>query len=167
MKHAKTPSIAGDNGYDLPDDFLALPAMEYSGRTLMSTTRQEMDAFFRDRDVVPSETGQPDRYYIWGKKLFLYPVPSNAGDDIELFYVRTPATVVDAQDDLELPERYRVDLVKWVLAQAKELDEDDQKAASLMAEFDIRMGRAKEEQLTGQDSYPAIRVLPGDEGYVY
>lgn len=157
-------SVAGQRKYLLPENFLKLRRVSYDGRLLDAVSMEEVDD--TDRFSQEGGTGEPKVYFLWGREIFLHPTPSQNGvENIDLYYVRSPAelTVGELNAIPELPPAYHEDIVRYCLARAKELDEEDDTAVHIMSEYELRLAQSKDEAWSPDiDSYPAVRVLPGD-----
>lgn len=158
--HAETDSIADDGSYDVPTDFIRLRRVTYEGIPLHRTNLEDLDGSTRGAIA----EGTPTKYYLWGEKLFLHPVPTSSGSGVlDIYYLKRPDTLVASNDVPEIPVHLHEDIVRYCLARAKELDEEDGKAQEVMSDFSLRMMQAREEQFSNeQDSYTAVRALPGD-----
>jgi hypothetical protein len=165
MELASTPSSNGRSSYDLPNNCFKPMSLSYNDVPLDRTTKQLADQYWPTR-VQAGQEGTPLAWYTYSnsQKIWLYPAPAADGDTIKLWFLRSPIDVVDDDSPLDLPEDTHGDVVTFVKARAKEKDEEDQKAAALMAQFDVGMAQAKSDEDDFGDSYPAIRALPGDDG---
>lgn len=158
--HAETNSVADDGSYDVPTDFIRLRRVSYDGEPLLRTNLEELEGL----GLSLSSTGAPTRYYLWGRKIFLHPAPSSAGSgNVDIYYLKRPDVLENISDVPEIPVHLHEDIVRYCLARAKELDEEDAKAQEVMSDFSLRMMQAREEEFSNeQDSYAAVRALPGD-----
>lgn len=168
QEHVETDSVAADASYDVPTDFLRLRLVEYNGKKLDRVELEERNQLNKYA-TNSSPTGEPQIYYVWGRKIWLYPAPESSGTGVlDIFYVKHPAEMSGDSDIPEIPTQYHEDIVRYCLARAKELDEEDEKAESTMQDYEYRVLLSKdEEQNPESDSYPAVRALPGDEGMYY
>lgn len=156
------PVVADDDEYDPPADFMFARRITLDGYLLRRTSIEEMDAYEGNREA-DGITGSPDRYYLRGLKIVLYPIPEAAGDLVVL-YVRQPVTVTGVGDIPEIPLYMHEDIVRYCLQRAKELNEDFEQAGIIGADYEQRTNKAREEsQSSHGDSYPAVRLLPGDD----
>lgn len=161
--HKETNAILNDGTYTLPPDLMFLKRVTLDSRVLRRTRIQELDQIASDTDVAGS--GTSDRYYLWGSVLTLWPNPSAAGTaNLDIFYIKTPIAVVGTNDTPEIPIQMHEDIVRYCLTRAKELDDDQQGAAAIGAEYDSRLAQAMFEQKSQPvDSYPSVRLLSGDD----
>lgn len=161
--HVATDSIVEDGSYMLPEDFLTVKRVTYNNAVMYPTTIEKADIAYPLREQ-GNQVGTPNTYFIWGNILYLHPWPSTAEVNVlELFYVRLPATLASADEVSEIPESFHEDIVKYCLALAKELDEDVVEAGKIRDEYMGRIAEARYEiQNLYADSYPSVRLLPGD-----
>lgn len=156
------PVLTGTDEYDPPVDFMFPRRATLDGVLLQRTTVEEMDMYQGNREA-DGMSGLPDRYYIRGLKFVLYPVPESDGDLVVL-YVRQPTAVTAVGDVPEIPLYMHEDIVRYCLQRAKELNEDFDQADRIGADYEQRTNKAREEsQSPHGDSYPAVRLLPGDD----
>jgi hypothetical protein len=162
--HSESSAVALDGTYKLPTDFLLMKRVTYDSKPVWPITPELADKFYPNRDLGES-TGIPNKYWVWAGVLHLYPPPAVAGTaNLDIWYVRTPATLANDGDVPEIPYHMHEDIVRYAFARAKELDEDDAKAASVMSEYEARLIQGRYETNNPQgDSYAAVRLLPGDE----
>ena len=164
VSHRQASVVQNDPSYTLPPDVLFIQRVTLDGNTLASTSQQSIDYLGRDTDNAGA--GTPYTYFLSGNVINLYPKPSVDGNDnLDIFYVRMPTEVAVDNDVPEIPLFMHEDIIRYCLARAKELDDDLEGAAALGQEYDSRMNNALFE-IKGQpaDSYPSVRVLPGDWG---
>jgi len=162
--HRETNSVAADGSYTLPEDFLQMRRVTFDGRTLRPTTLETADNNWPDREVA-NDSGTPQSYYIWSNILYLYPTPSTAGaGNLDVYYIRTPAILIDPEDISEIPPQYHEQIIRYCLSRAKELDEEPQEASLILQEYKSGVAQSRHDSQDRQvDSYPSVRLCPGDE----
>lgn len=165
QSHAETSSAADDGSYELPDEFMFARRVTFDNILLHRIELETLDGMhgtYRDREG--AFTGEPESYYIWGHKLYIYPAPSAPGvGNLDIFFVRTPALLRFDTDVPEIPLHMHEDLVRYCLTRAKELDEDWDAAKMIGGEYDARVLNARHETKDPYiDTYPAVRLIPGD-----
>lgn len=165
QEHITTSSIGADASYPLPENFLSAKRVTFNDAVLNPTTLEKADITWPSREVEPIPQGTPTSYFVWRNSLYLYPAPSQDQSDVlEVFYVRIPAPMFSDDDTPEIPETLHEDIIRYCLMQAKELDEDSGEATKLRVEYLDRMAESRDEAWNKYaDSYPAVRLLPGDE----
>jgi hypothetical protein len=155
---------AGVVGYDLPGDFLDFIRVTLDGRKLRKTTVQEVDNVDPDRDLPDSESAQPKVFYKLGTQIKLFPKPATDGT-LEIEYTRQPTQLIQNADIPEIPVNMHGDILQYCIAKGKEMDEDQAAAGSAMAVFEHRLAQSLDDATDeNQESYPAVRLIPGDEG---
>lgn len=157
--HSETDAIKGDGSYDLPTDFVRIRRVTWDDVLLQRIELEELDKTSRTIDKASS--GSPDKYYVWGRRLWIYPRPSNTGSgNLDIFYVKMPDPLVNDDDEPEVPVHMHEDIIRYALARAKELDEEDGKAQEVMADYNARLSLSKDEaQNPENNSYPAVRDI--------
>lgn len=105
---------------------------------------------------------QPSHFYLWQNALWMYPTPASTGT-VNFWFITIPADVSDPDTELPIPPPYHVDVVRFCLARARELDEDYSAANQLYGEVTANMGRARDEQQNrGNSTFPVVRDDPAD-----
>lgn len=165
QEHIVTDAVQGDGGYPLPEDFLQAKRVLFQDSLISPSTLEKTDAAFPNRDVEPVAQGTPTTYFVWDNVLYLYPTPSASGSGyLEVFYIRLPKKMEGDDDTPEIPLTLHEDIIKYCLMQAKMLDEDSGEAARLRVEYIDRMTESRDEAWNKYaNSYPSVRLLPGDE----
>jgi hypothetical protein len=167
--HAETDTLKEDGSYDLPHDHIRIRRVSYRGYRLKRTELEALD------EAQPLQKGQaagsPHAFYVWGRKIWLFPKPSRDGEGkLEIYYVKMPDELVADQDVPEIPPHMHEDIVRYCLARAKELDESDEKAQEIMADYAARIALSRDEAQNPEiESYPTVRDIdsefPGYTGY--
>jgi hypothetical protein len=142
------------------------------GRMLRQTTFREMDQRFPNRYETVIK-GTPEMYWMRSGFAYLYPIPdaASAGNSrLVATYIQVPNTVnstADISTDTnypDLPTQMHEAIVEYCIWKAKELNEDAD-ADKFKRNYDEKIELAMyESHVPYANSYPAIRVLPGDEG---
>jgi hypothetical protein len=164
QEHSETSPVANDGTYPLPEDFIFLRRVTYKNELIYPTTLGEIDKLYPSRDT-GTATGTPTMYFVWNNVLHLYPWPDASGSGtLDIYYVRAPVILINDEDIPEIPVYMHEDMVRYCIARGKELDEEDTKAAAVMQEYDERLAESKYEAQNPQsDSYPSVRLCPGDD----
>lgn len=162
QEHRQTNMVASDGNYDLPDNFLFMKRVTVDDVVMISTSLDDLDKLSNTIDQ--NGPGIPRYYYMWNGVLVLYPTPSVAGsDDLDIWYIKAPATLVNDSDTPQIPIWMHLDIIRYSLARAKELDEDVTGAQAVYSDYQSRIAESQYElQAQPSTSYPAIRSLPGD-----
>lgn len=158
--------VAAQQEYDLPDDFIKIVKISYNGITLKSTTLQEIDSLSPSRDS-DSYRDSPYRWYIWGNRLWIHPLPvSDVTDALRIFYVFRPPTLISDNDIPAIPVQMHEDIVQYCVAQGRDLNEDYAGSQLSMGRYEQKVMMSRDEAKDpSMESYPSIRTLPGDMGY--
>lgn len=161
-QHRETDVVLDDGSYALPDNFMQMIRVTLNGKVLPNRSLHDLDLTSSEIDTAAS--GTPHAYYIWDNVIYLYPKPSAASvGGLDIWYVSRPATLEDVSDIPEVPIHMHEDIVRYCLARAKELDDDLEGAQVIMGDYETRLGQAVYESTSQpNDSYPAVRALPGD-----
>ncbi len=148
---------ADDATYALPATALKIKKVKLDGKSLEPITLEESDKF--------GSTGKSGYYYVWANEITLVPTPTQGGtNNLKVWYTRKPAALTLTTDIPEVPETYHEDIVRFALARAKELDEENAAAANLMAEFDVRILESRSEATGKQtETYPSVSLVSGDD----
>ncbi len=161
---AQISSVLGQKTYDLPADYLSTKRVTFDGRKLEPIAVEDLDELDSDRDTV-NQQGEPSNYYIWARKFNFYPIPNAEGvSNIVAMYTRMPNLVAISTDVPQIPIAFHEDIVRFVLARAKELDEETTDAQVIWRDYQDRVDFSKsEDQVKDISSYPAVRLVAGDE----
>lgn len=152
-------SIIGQQDYTFPsENILQIESLHYNGVRLPNMTFAEAEEKVIGQD--PSDSlGEPILWYEWGGKFSFYPVPATA-QAIVLYYTETPAKVVNVNDLLSVTDKYYQDVVRYVLQQAYEMDEDANMSQMKQKQFDDSISALGEEERTAQNmTYDVITLI--------
>lgn len=155
-------SVAGQNSYALPTDFLSLKSIYYNNMKVKPLKRTEYDEYIIESDPDETQQGTPFIYTRWGTNFILYPKPDSV-KVIKLFYQQRPVDVASLTDVIPLPTEYHLRVVEYCLQQAYQTDEDWDAATQMSAQFSDGMTRLKEQEtFSDKEFYPVISVLQDD-----
>lgn len=148
------------DGVDLPAQFIGEKRVAFNGTSLEKTSINELD----DVGINSTDTGAPNKFYIWGSKMYLWPVPSpSVTNGLVLWYIQAPARVDDVNIQLPVPLVFHMDVVRMCLIRARELNEDYEQARVLKAEVDANLGQVRyESENRARETFPVIKDDPGD-----
>lgn len=160
---ATTAVVNGQDQYTLPPDMLTLRSVRYAGRKLQFMTPEESSEIIGSDNTT---TGTPTHYSVWGLKIDLYPAPLGSdADDIQLYYTRQPAPITVTTQTPELPLQYHNRIVEYCIAQAYELDDNEESYQRKMRQFQEGVDKLKDNvDWQTQDVYPSITVSSNDYG---
>lgn len=165
-EHAETDVIAGQRGYDLPPDIVIMERLELDGRKLPRVTLQMID---NEEPTHTIKEGGPEKYYIWGNILYLYPTPTESGtDNLDMWYKKMPSLIQTDADSADLPDSMHDAMVRFALGRAKEKDEEFTDAQNIMSGVSQEVGvHVHETEQKSDETYPVITPAIDDEGQWY
>lgn len=157
--------VPGQAEYQVPANILTVHSVKFQGRKLIELSQAEADGFQADSSVVPS--GVPTHYWLFGTILTLYPAPNLTDpNDLLMQYTRTPTEVTLVTNTPEVPVQYHNRIVEYCIAQAAELDDDEDRYERKMNRFASGVQQLKDNAEWGaHDFYPSITAGPADTGY--
>lgn len=149
---ATAATIAGQSDYTFPTTYNRVYSIKWNGQKLRELNLQQAEELVANKDDSTSyPTGNPQYYWIWGNVFTLYPAPSaSVNSALRIFYIRNPTAVAAVGDTPELPNKYHPRIVEYCIAQAAELDDNEQKYANKINQFNqnvqAELGREKSTQ---------------------
>lgn len=161
MIHKETAVEEGQTSYILPADAIFVDRVTFSGRPLTPTTQEYIDSISTDG---ANTSGNPSHYYIYGRELFIFPGPTDVGEGLlDIWYSKIPTVLSENSHTPEIPEHLHSNLITYALARAKGMDEEYDQSSNLMGGLKTALSEEKDNVDSLQDdSYPAVRLLPGD-----
>jgi hypothetical protein len=136
-----TDSVADQQEYSYPTYALAIKRVTYDGQKLAQITFREDDALtFNQSDT--TATGTPQYFAIWNNTLILRPIPSTADLEIKIYAYAEPQEIDDTST-LEVPTRYHLDIVNFVVCQMFLKDQNTAMADRYQAKWDKAVVDAK------------------------
>ncbi len=157
---ATTDVVAGKADYSLPtQDASIIESIHYDGVPLTATPYAEVENYitsFKSGD----SSGTPEIWYEWASVITLWPTPSaNLVGGLVILYTAGVPIATALTDTLGLPDKYYNTLVRYVMSQALELDENwdaaSYKTKQVVSDLD---NIADEERSTSNMTYPTIIV---------
>lgn len=157
-------SIANTNAYPV-SNLLEVRRVTYDGQLLKMISAPELDLRYPNRGTTGYGSGTPSYWRFTDSGVELFPTPGDNLGTVSVTHTKRPAPVVNPSDAFEIPQQYHEDIVRRVLQRAYELDGQWTAADRMGADYKSRTEEASHDKAaSGGDSYPAIRVLPGDYG---
>lgn len=157
-------STQGVFAYPVANGFLMVRDVWYDGHKLRRVTREELNQlnpFWMQNPT--TNIGTPDLYWIQKDTINLYVTPDTTGKAITVTIVPRPTLLVATTDQLVVPDEMLESIVALCLENAKQWDEDWTGAAYFRDNAKQRLGEdAYVESMRGTESYPAIRLAPGE-----
>lgn len=159
-----TATIQGTRLYAVTS-LLEVRRVRIDGYPLRMISAAELDQLFPERLVSGYGQDVPRYWRSTEVGVELFPTPANNLGTITVTHTKRPTPVVNPGDAFEIPEQYHEDIVTRVLEKAYGQDGQWNAADRMERQFKERTAEAAHDKATGGgDSYPAVRVLPGDYG---
>lgn len=161
-------TIQGTQEYDLSDSFADLDEQNITSVALQGSNQQKLvywpfSQLRADKpDFDQDAQGIPERYYLKGGKIGLWPVP-NAVYTIAIDYSNVPTELSDDSDTPILPVNYRESLIHYALSMEHDYNTDPDLAQKAMNRYEDIVNLARQNLLTQPNDTMAFRILgPAD-----
>lgn len=158
------------NEYTIPSS-ITISQVAVNGIALRSISSNELHQRFPDRAANGLTEGTPEYFTARsgpaGTVVTLYPWPDHASLDayMQVTHNTRPPPVESPSDAFSIPEEYMDIVVAACLEKAYELDGQLMAAQSKSTQITNKMNEARADTREPlDDSYPAVRCLPGDLG---
>jgi hypothetical protein len=154
-----TSSVANQSSYSFPaQNIQQVESIHYDGQRIPNMTFAEAEEYVFKADPTASLKGMPIIWYEWAGTFTFWPAPDDV-NDIDVYYTRRPVAVTSAST-LDVPDKYYPDIVRYVLQQAYELDEDPQNSQLKQKQFENSLNELSDEERTAANmTYSTIVVL--------
>lgn len=167
LKAVKLANLtAGVKDYTIPDDVLFVQQILVNGQGVDYRSFEEATVYILENDPNFTATGQPDMWYEWAGTYTFWPVPDSVSagvNNLKLYYIKAPTKVTALTDALTIPDTYYTSLLKYVMSQAHEMDEDWTAAQVKSQQYDADMTQAGEDNdRINQGTYQRITIMPED-----
>lgn len=133
-------TVASTQQYSKPTNTITIKRVEYNGYKLEPITMREDDAITLSNAATTS-TGVPEYYFEWGDSIYLRPIPSDA-NTLKIYSINMPQAV-SATSTLEVPTRYHLDILHYMIYVMLAKDEQVAQAANYYALWEKAKFRAK------------------------
>lgn len=165
---ATAGTIANTADYTFPTTYNRVHSIKWRGSRLRELNLQQAEELVPNKDNASTyPTGNPQYYWIWGNVFTLYPAPATTeAGALRIFYIRNPVAVTAVGDTPELHTKYHPRLVEYCMAQAAELDENDQRYATKINQFQQGVAAESGRERTTQ-YYPFITDIADREENAY
>lgn len=162
-----TTSIAttvGTSSYTLTSTILSLKRVTLEGQVLTPLSPDQVDGFTgRVNPSGSTNSYLSGSYFVWGNKIYVD--PSDCGGNLEIMYVKLPATLTADGDSLEIPIQMGEDVVNYVMARAYERL-DDTRASQQWVAYEAKIAIARDESHRRQSTYyPSVQLTDADWDY--
>jgi len=150
-------SIRGQARYRWPDErILQVESIHYDGIAIPNVPFPEAERWFSENSTL---SGPPQVWYEWAGAFTFVPTP-DAEKEIELYLTLKPTLIANLSDTLSVPDKYFSDVVRYVMLQAYEMDEDWDAVKTKQQQFDASVNELGEEERTAQNmTYPVIQCV--------
>jgi hypothetical protein len=118
--------------YPLPAGFLRMQDIYYPE---MLTRLMPIDIQQFDLTAQQKLEGPPICYTIYATELWLFPTPNNSSDELELRFLRRPASLVNEGDKPTLNGDYLHLLVDYALGRAFKAEDDEESAQAHITQY--------------------------------
>lgn len=145
-------SVAEQAAYTFPTtEIHQVESVHFNGARIPNMTFAQAEDQIFAVDPQGTETAlMPQLWYEWAGTLTFWPKPSEVGT-IDIYYTTKPTVVTtNALELLSLPDKYFPDVVRYVLQQAYEMDEDWQASQAKGEQFSTSLAEMGEEERTAQ-----------------
>lgn len=160
-----TSTFSREPNYLTPTNINKVFSVKWQGNSLKQLNLQEAEEMFGNKDDDGSyPVGSPEYWWMWGNTITLYPAPQQAGSkDLRMFFLRNPVPVSDMGEIPEIPTKYHLRIVDYCIAQAAELDDNNEKYTQKRGEFDQHLSQLRQSDGVSYRFYPFISTInPSD-----
>lgn len=155
------PTVSGQQDYDLTQyNVRQIESLQYGDKYLPEMPMAEAQQRIFRHEIENLNGGIPSIWYYWAGKISLYPIPSKV-DTLTLRYTANPEMMTgDPNQFLSVPDKYFSTVLRYVLQQAYEMDEDWAAAQQKQAQFQNGINQLGEEEMVASHmTYPFVTVL--------
>ncbi len=155
-----TVSVAAQSEYAFPTNTLAIKRLSYDG---MKVEPRALDEIQNQLATAAAPSGRPYMYAMFNEVLYFAPTPDVAGLTIKVFSINEP-TQVTAASTLDVPTRYHLDLVEFVIWQMCLKDKNYQGAMlhQKIWEDTVKKAKAWERKMLRGDQMSFVRDTDRD-----
>ena len=157
-----TTTTLGTGAYNLPADYFLAKRVTLNNQVQRPTNINQVDDITSDSNLSGQTfNATSGYYYVFANQIYVD--PNSTGGTLFIQYVKLPATLTVDGDALTIPLHMHEDVVRYTLAMARErLDQGDEAMRSL-GRYEARLAESRHDAaVTFADTYPAVRLLPGD-----
>lgn len=149
----------GTGSYTFPSDNIhQVESIHYNGYRVPNMSFPEAEEYIFSADPQKTAEGSPVLWYEWAGTFTFWPIPDDE-KTIDLYFTKRPARVTSSSDTLSVPDKFYQDVVRYVLQNAYEMDEDLANAQAKSQQFDQSLGEISEEDRVSQNmTYTTITV---------
>lgn len=164
-------SVAGQGDYVVPADLLILRKCLWKDTGDTAYLNIQFMSFNQFNELIDGWDGTsypksaPVAYTFWQDTIKVFPFPAvSTSAALKIYYNRKPVDVVLASDTPDIPVIYHETLVKYVMTQAYEMDEDVDSTTMKQRDFDNSLNFLRgRTEWHNEDTYPVITVRQEDQ----
>jgi hypothetical protein len=147
---SSSTTVASQSTYTFPTQNIhQIEAIHYNGYRVPNMSFPQAEELIFRSDPINVVLGDPQIWYEWAGTFTLWPTP-NAAKTLDLYYTQRPAQVTSTTDVLAVPDKYYQDVVRYVMQQAYEMDEDMANSQVKAQQFEDSLNNMSEEDRTAQ-----------------
>jgi hypothetical protein len=152
-------ATAGQASYTFPSEKIyQIESIHFDGVRIPNMPFAEAEEQIFGADPQQVALGKPALWYEWAGTFTFWPAPAET-KTIDLYYTKQPARVTTSADILSVSDKYYQDVVRYVLQQAYEMDEDLGSAQAKSQQFEASINEFYEEDRTAQNmTYSTITI---------
>lgn len=156
---SSTTSVENQATYTFPTDNIhQIESIHYGGVRIPNMTFAQAEDQIFTADPNLTALGEPVLWYEWAGTFTFWPAPQTV-KSIDLYYTQRPTPIQFETDYLSVPDKYYQDVIRYVMQQAYEMDEDIQSSQLKQKQFDDSLNEKSEEERTAQNmTYDTITV---------
>ena len=156
-------TTVGDGTYALPADFMMMKRVTHNNGLLKPIDIAMADEIMQGNATSQTYSALSGHYYIYNG--FLYMDPNAPAAVLAMYYIKYPTALTAVGDTLTVPVHMQEDVVKYMLALARERLDQDDASQRMRNQFEQRLAESRHIQSDQTvDSYPAVRLVSGDYG---
>lgn len=166
LKTVETVTVAGQQDYVLPTDFLKLHRLEYvlSGTTPTTEDVQMLQwVSLNQSDIISTRQGTPISYALKQDRFSLYPIPDTANKTLRLYYSYRIANLVNTTDVPDIPKEFHEYIA--ILAAESCFVKDDRSSAQLVEKKAAYLTQFKQISEDRRQDGPRTVLVTTDDGF--
>lgn len=154
-----TPAVIAQAAYTFPSERIhQIESIHFRGFRIPNMSFAEAEETIFSADPQQLASGMPVLWYEWAGTFTFWPSPDTT-DNIELYYTQRPLPVTSSAGLLSVTDKYYQDVVRFVMSQAYEMDEDLGNSQAKTAQFEASLNDMSEDERTAQNmTYNTITV---------
>lgn len=151
-------TIGGEADYRFPtEDVHQVESLHVNGAYIPHVDFSTAERRILVEDPSRVSTGDPALWSDWGGRFILWPTPDK-DSRIDLYFTKRPRKITSSEELLGVPDKYYQDVVRFVLQNAYEMDEDYKASQMKREQFDESLLSMGEEERAGQ--HMSYHVIP-------